>query len=45
MKPTSLTFLTWNMAPGGGDKGSGGGLTVAQNDPCMAIRAKPKYRQ
>ena len=31
------------MTPGGGDKRRRGGGTVAQNDPCMVIRAQPKY--
>ena len=40
MKPTSLAILTWKMTPGGGDRGRGEGSTVAQNDPCMVIRAQ-----
>ena len=31
------------MTPGGGEKGRGGGGTVAQNDPCITIRAQTKY--
>ena len=31
------------MTPAGVEKGRGGGGTVAKNDPCMVIRAEPKY--
>ena len=33
------------MTPGGGENGTGGGSTVAQNDPSIVIRAQLKYSQ
>ena len=33
------------MTPGGGNKGRGGGGTVALNNPCIVMRAQPKYTQ
>ena len=45
MKPTSLRFLIWKMTPGGGNKGRMGGGTVTLNNPCMVMRAQPKYTQ
>ena len=45
MKPTSFRFLTLKMTLGGGDKGRGGGGTVAQNNSCMVMRAQPKHSQ
>ena len=40
-----LRILTWKITPAGGEKVRAGGGTVAQNDPCMVIRAQPKYSQ
>ena len=38
-------FNMKNQTPGGGNKGRGGGGTVALNNPCMVMRAQPKYTQ
>ena len=45
MEQTSLRILTWKMTPAGVEKGGEGGGIVVQNDPCMVIRAQPKYSQ